>query len=132
MNTMIASIKAVSSAPLYLLYRILTNKNKNLFTVRLGVTLLLGKFGIVGPIAAILSPIVRGFLGLLIEDGTFLIDVSLDAYREGKKLKEFEKAADLAYKKATAKIYDEAEKQKIRKQYLDIISKIGVVGSGPK
>lgn len=114
------------------LARVLGNENREMFIVRLGSNLLLAKFGVVGPLANFLGIFVRGFLGLLIEDGTFLIDISLDAYREGKKLKEFEAAATAAYEKATAKIYDEEKKNEIRKQYLDIISKIGVVGNGPK
>lgn len=112
--------------------RVITNKNKDLFLVRLGVTLLLGKFGIVGGAASFVGFFLRGLLGVLIEDGTFLIDISLDAYREGQKLEEFKKEAKAAYEKATAKIYDEAEKEKIRQQYLAIISKIGVVGDKPK
>lgn len=109
--------------------RILSNKNRDLFTVRLGVALLLGKFQITGPLAGLVGFFLRGFVGLLIEDGTFLIDIALDAYREGQKLEEFKKEAKAAYDKATAKIYDEAEKQKIREEYLRIISKIGVVGN---
>lgn len=112
--------------------RVVTNKNKDLFLVRLGVTLLLGKFGIVGGAASFVGFFLRGLLGVLIEDGTFLIDISLDAYREGQKLEEFKREAKAAYEKATAKIYDEAEKEKIRQQYLAIISKIGVVGDKPK
>lgn len=108
--------------------RVLSNKNRDLFTVRLGVSLLLGKFGISGVAAQFIGFFVRGFVGLLIEDGTFLIDVALDAYREGQKLEEFKKEAKEAYEKATAKIYTEDEKQKIREEYLRIISKIGVVG----
>ena len=96
--------------------------------VRLGSTLLLNKFGVTGPVADLLGVFVRGFLGLLLEDGTFLIDIGLDAYREGTKLKEFRAAAMLAYEKATAKVYDEGKKNEIRKEYLDLISKIGIVG----
>lgn len=114
------------------LARVFSNGYRDAFITRLGVNLLLAKFGIVGPAANLLSPILRGVVGLLIEDGTFLIDVSLDAYREGKKIPEFEKAASEAYKKATAKIYDEAQKNEIRKQYLEILAKIVPVGNGPK
>jgi hypothetical protein len=114
------------------LARVFSNGYQDAFTTRLGVNLLLAKFGIVGPAANLLSPILRGVVGLLIEDGTFLIDVSIDAYREGKKIPEFEKAASEAYKKATAKIYDETQKNEIRKQYIEILAKIVPVGNGPK
>lgn len=114
------------------LHRIATNKNKDLFLVKLGVALLLGRVGIVGGWARFISPFLCGFLGLLIEDGTFVIDLALDSYREGQKLKEFEKAAKEAYEKATAKVYDYEQKKAIRKQYLEIISRIGTVGNGPK
>lgn len=100
--------------------------------VRLGTKLLLGKFGIVGPVADLLGTFVRGFLGLAIESGIFQVDLLLDAYREGKKIPEFEKAATEAYEKATAKVYTEEEKVEIRKQYLEILSKIVPVGNGPK
>lgn len=115
----------------FFLARVLSNKNRNLFTVRLGTTLLLSRFGIVGVPARFLSFFIRGFIGILIEDGTFLIDVALDAYREGQKLEEFKVKARQAYEEATAKIYDETEKEKIRQQYLEIISRIGVVGTKP-
>lgn len=112
--------------------RLFSNKNSGLFTVRLGVSLLLAKFGVVGILGDVVGYFVRSLLGLLIEDGTFLIDIGLDAYKEGQKLDEFKKEAEIAYKKATAKLYSEAEKNEIRKQYLDIISRIGVVGNGPR
>lgn len=100
--------------------------------VRLGTSLLFAQFGIAGPVANLLGIFVRGFLGLLMETGIFQLDLLLDAYREGKKIPEFEKAATEAYAKATAKIYDEEQKNEIRKQYLEILSKIVPVGNGPR
>ena len=115
-----------------LIVKFLTTKNRNMFTVQLGSTLLLANFGIVGFLGTILRWFVAGVVGVLIEEGVFLIDITLDKLKEGAKIPEFEKAANEAYKKATAKVYDEAEKQKIRKQYLDIVGKIVPVGDGPK
>lgn len=115
-----------------LILKFLTTKNRNMFTVQLGSTLLLANFGIVGFLGVILRWFVAGVVGVLIEEGVFLIDITLDKLKEGAKIPEFEKAANEAYKKATAKVYDEAEKQKIRKQYLDIVGKIVPVGDGPK
>lgn len=114
------------------LAQVMGNSYRDTFMVRLGSTLLLGKYGITGPVADLVGPIVRGFLGLLLESGIFRLDLLLDAYREGKKIPEFEKAASEAYAKATAKIYTEEEKVAIRKQYLDVLSKIVPVGDGPK
>lgn len=112
--------------------RIFSNEYRDAFITRLGVSLLLGKFGIVGPVADLIGFFLRGIVGLLIEDGTYLIDISLDAYREGQKLAEFKEQAAAAYAKATAKIYDEEKKNEIRQDYLRIIKKIGGVGNGPR
>lgn len=108
--------------------RLASTKNRNMFSVRLGSQLILAHFGIVGIAGAVVGWFLRGLLGLFIEDGVFLIDISLDAYREGQKMKEFEIEAKAAYEKATAKVYDESEKEKIRQEYLAIISRIGNVG----
>lgn len=112
--------------------RLLSNDGRNLFMVRLGSQLILAKFGLVGFAGTIAGFFLRGFLGLLIEDGTFVIDLGLDAYREGQKLEDFKKEAAAAYAKTTAKVYDERKKDEIRQQYLKIISAIGTVGNGPR
>lgn len=103
-----------------------------MFTVQLGSTLLLANFGITGIAATIAKYFLSGIIGVLIEDGTFLIDITLDSLKEGMKEEDFKKQAKDAYEKATAGVLDEVKKARIRRQYLDIISKIGVVGDGPK
>lgn len=113
------------------LYRFFSNSGKDLFLIRLGSKLLLAKWGIIGFWAKPLEWVIRSFLGVIYEDGVFLIDISLDAIREGMKLDEFKDHATKAYEKATAKIYSEEKKNEIRKEYLDIISKFGSVGNGP-
>jgi hypothetical protein len=114
--------------------KIFFSKHRDLFAVGLGSNLLLAHLGIVPgtPLSAFLGFFVKGFLGFIMDSGVFIIDVTLDSLKEGKKLDEFRTAATAAYAHATAQIYDETEKAKIRKQYLDIISKIGVVGDDPK
>ena len=97
-------------------------KNRDLFTVRLGSHYFWAVSNH-GTVCRSCLFFLRGFVGLLIEDGTFLIDIALDAYREGQSSKNL-KEAKAAYDKATAKIYDEVEKQKIREEYLRIISKL--------
>lgn len=114
------------------LAQMMGNSYRDTFMVRLGATLLMGKFNVTGPVADLLGIFVRGFLGLLLETGIFRLDLLLDAYREGKKIPEFEKAASEAYAKATAKIYSEEEKVEIRKQYLNVLAKIVPVGDGPR
>lgn len=111
------------------LARLFTNTHKDDFIVRLGVTLLLGKFGLKGSIFKILDFLLRSVMGLLVETGVFQIDLALDAYREGKKLDEFKRDAAIAFEKATAKKYTEEEKNEIRNQYLKIIRNIGNVGN---
>lgn len=63
------------------------------------------------------------------ESGIYHVDLTLDAYKEGKKVQEFKDMASRAYEKATAKVYSEEEKDEIRKEYLKIISNIGNVGN---
>lgn len=112
------------------LARLYSNSHKDSFAVRLGASLMLAKFGIIGKWADLLAGlIIRPVMGLLIESGIWTIDLTWDAIREGRKLAEFEKLASEAYAKATAKIYTEREKDEIRKQYLEIISGIGNVGN---
>lgn len=115
-----------------LIVRFFSNKNRNMFTVQLGSALLLANFGIVGIAGTILRYFISGFIGILIEDGTFLIDVGLDKIKEGTKLEEFKKEAKAIYEKAMAKVYDETDKQKIRATYLAIVGKIVPVGDGPR
>lgn len=113
---------------LYFLSRVVGNGNRDLFIVHLGTSLLLSRFGIIGPAKSFVGFFLRGLVGVLIEDGSFLIDISLDALKKGKEIAEFKKDADAAFKHATAKVYDEAEKEKIRKQYLKIVSDVTRVG----
>lgn len=107
--------------------RILSNKNKDLFSVRLGVALLLAKFGVPSIATNPLSFFIRGIVGVLIEEGIFLIDISIDSLKEGRSLKNFEVLATQAYLKASAKVYTEDEKEKIRQQYLKIISDFVII-----
>ena len=109
--------------------RLFTNKYKDTVIAHLGATVLLNKLSIFGKIAKPLNYFIRCSLGLLQESGVYKIDIMLDAYKEGKKLKEFEGLAVDAYNKATKKVYDEGEKEKIRQEYLKIISKFGAVGN---
>lgn len=101
---------------------ILENKSKDLFLVRLGSALLIGKLSL-GVGAKILTPFVAGFIGLIYESGVYKIDLTLDALKEGMERKEFRFEARKAYNHAKSKVHTEEEKQKIREQYLVIIGK---------
>ena len=103
------------------LARILENKYSNSLIARLGANLFLGKLGVIGLGAKAALPFVSGFIGLIMESGVFVIDLTFDSYKEGAKLKEFQKAAKEAYDHAKSKVYTPEEKEQIRQQYLKII-----------
>lgn len=107
---------------LKLLVAILENKSKDLFLIRLGTALLINKWG-VGVFGKILTPIIAGILGLIYESGVYVIDLSIDSYKEGISLREFRVEARKAYEHAKSKVYTEEEKQQIRDQYVSIIGK---------
>lgn len=111
------------------LARFISNKHKDLFAVKLGVTLLLAKFGITGAIGKFLGFFLRGTIGMLMESGIYAIDITIDSIKEGAKLKEFEKEATKLYEKTIAKTYTEKEKDEIRQEYLRVIAAIGNVGN---
>lgn len=111
-----------NSGFLFFLARLQSNKHKDLFSVRLGVSLLLSKFGIPSFLTRPLDNLIRGLVGVLMEEGIFLIDISLDSLKEGRKLRNFEKLATQAYLKASEKVHTEDEKDKIRQEYIRIIS----------
>lgn len=114
--------------------KIIFNGYRNSFTAQLGTALLLGSFGIAtGSFAGVaIGYVLRGVLGVFLEKGILIIDLSIISLDEGRKLEEFKITASAAYAKATAKVYDEKQKEKIRQEYLQIISKFGFVGDGPK
>lgn len=105
------------------LAKLLANKYADGLLARLGATLFLAKFGVVGVLAKTMLPFVSGFIGLMIESGVFKLDLTIDALQEGAKLREFQKAAKEAYAHAKSKVHTPEEKERIRQQYLDIIRK---------
>jgi len=111
------------------LARFISNKHKDLFGVKLGVTLLLARYGITGAVASFLGFFLKGTIGMLMESGIYAVDITIDSIKEGRKLKEFEKEATKLYEKTIAKTYNEEEKNEIRKEYLRIIALIGNVGN---
>ena len=111
----------------YFLAKVMSNDYRKSFFVELGVDVLLAKFGIYGRAAHALGFFVKGFMGLALEVGVFKIDITLDAIKEGKKLKNFDRLALEAYERTIKRVYTEEEKNEIRKIYLNIISDFGPV-----
>lgn len=109
------------------LARLLENKYSNSLIARLGANLLMTNLGIAGLAAKAAGPFISGFIGLIMESGVFAIDLTIDSYKEGAKLKEFQKAAKEAYNHASSKVHTPEEKEKIRQQYLAIIGKFAAI-----
>lgn len=112
--------------------KILWSDHRDMFTVQLASALLLAQFGITGIGGTLLGRILRGVLGAFLDFGILTIDLVLDKIEEGKKLKDFEKIAQDLWDRAHKGKKTEAEKQKFREEYLDVLRKIGPVGNGPR
>lgn len=106
-----------------LLYAMFANRSKDLFVARLGTSLLLSKFGIVGPWADFLGYPVRAVIGVLIDEGIYVIDVTLDSIKAAMSIDEFKVRAKAEYDKAKRKDLTDAEKAQIRKEYLDTLDR---------
>lgn len=100
-----------------------TNRSKDLFLARLGTSLLLSKFGIVGPWADFIGLPIRAVIGILIDEGIYVIDVTLDSIKAAMSIDEFKDRAKAEYDKAKRKDLTDAEKQKIRQEYLDTLDR---------
>lgn len=100
-----------------------TNRSKDLFVARLGTTLLLANFGIVGFWAEFLGFFVRAVVGVLIDEGIYGIDVTLDSIKAAVSIDEFKERASEEYAKARRKDLTDAEKEQIRQQYLDTLDR---------
>lgn len=111
-----------------LLVILLRGTNADQFLVRLGVSILLSKYGIVGTAADFIGFFFRRVVGVFITEGIYQIDLTRDSWIEGTNRDEFKKLAVPAYRKAKAKLYSPEEKAKIRKEFLDISRKFIRVG----
>jgi len=76
----------------------------------------------------ILSFAIEGFLGMLVEKGVLVIDLTMDGIRQGRTKDEWVKDMDKYYSSAMARVYTEEEKNEIRKAYLTALGKYGTVG----
>lgn len=66
----------------------------------------------------------------MLDKGIIQLDIQIDKLKEALKDPQWRDAAEKAYKKASAKVYTEEEKDAIRKQYLDALSKYATYGNG--
>lgn len=102
---------------------VLTNRSKDLFVARLGTKLLLARFGVIGPWADIIGWPIRAVIGVLIDQGIYLVDVTLDSIKAAMSIPEFKESALMEYNKARRKDLTDAEKAKIRQEYLDTLDR---------
>lgn len=112
---------------------------KDLFIVKLGVKLgiealkksapsWVSRFVLSGPLGFVIMFFGEKFLGLLVERAIIQIDIGINGIKEAMSLEEYRAFAKEAYERTTAKVYTEEEKQVIRKQYLDALSRFGAFG----
>lgn len=102
---------------------------KDLFSLKLGVGLWINSLGL-GWLGNIIAPFIEWALGSMIDFGIFKIDITINAIQEGMKKSEFKDLAQKAHDSAIKKVYTEQEKDAIRRQYLDILSKFVAFGNG--
>lgn len=103
--------------------KVLNNKYRNDYTIQLITHLIMVKLAAPPFVAKLISPFLSGLLGIGLENGILKIDLTLDALKEGMKLKEFKAFADSAYEKTISRVHSEEEKESIRNQYLAAVSK---------
>lgn len=105
------------------LQALFTNRSKDLFVARLGTTLLLANYGIVGFWADVIGSFIRAVIGVFIDEGIYQIDVTLDSIKAAMSIDEFKIRAKVEYDKAKRKDLTDAEKAQIRAEYLDTLDK---------
>lgn len=106
---------------------------KDSFIVKLGIELGLTSLAlslhapwlVKGCIGDIIAEIAQRFIGHLMDEGIYVIDLGVDAIKIAYSRKEYREAAVKAYGKAKARVYTEEEKRAIRKEFQDIIRKYG-------
>lgn len=86
--------------------------------------------GVSGPLGAFISFIASNVLGSMLDNGIIKLDITIDRIKEAMKDPMWRVEAQNAYKNATKKVYAEWEKEAIRKEYLDALSKYATYGNG--
>jgi hypothetical protein len=102
---------------------------KNSFLVRFAINRWLTMLGLAGgPLGAILGFFASWFLGDLFDRGIILLDLTVDSIKEAIKDEKWRDDAKKAYDHAMARVYTDAEKNVIRKQYQDILKQFATFG----
>lgn len=86
--------------------------------------------GLSGFGAWIFGLVAANVLGVMLDRGIIVMDIGIDKLKEALKDPQWRAAAEKAYKKASARVYTEEEKNAIRKQYIDALSKYATYGNG--
>ena len=79
--------------------------------------------GVSGPFGVLLTFIITNVLGALLDKGIVQIDITIDSLQEAMKSKAWRKEALSVYNEAIGKVHTEEQKNVIRKQYQDILSR---------
>jgi hypothetical protein len=95
----------------------------------MGVRLWLTSIGVTGPLASYLSGPLEWILGSFLDKGIIQIDIKLNSIKTEAEMKSYLEAAEKVQAVAIAKVYTEAEKDEIRRQYLDTIRNFASFGS---
>ena len=103
---------------------------KNSFVVNYAVHMWIASMSISGPLGAFVAFFAKRILGDMIDRGLIVVDIQIDKLKQALKDKQWKEAALKAYNHASARVYSEAEKDAIRKEYLDALSKYATYGDG--
>ena len=103
---------------------------KDSFVVNYAVKLWLTSMGVSGFFGGFLSFIAVRVLGSMIDKGLIVVDIKIDKLKEALKDPEWRDAAKKAYDLASARVYTEAEKDEIRKQYQKALAAYATYGDG--
>lgn len=86
--------------------------------------------GLGGPLGGLFSFFATRILGSMLDKGLILVDIKIDQLKEALKDPKWREDALKYYELAGARIYSEDEKNEIRNQYLDALSKYATYGNG--
>lgn len=103
---------------------------RNSFIIKYGVGLWLASIGLTGPLGAFVAFIAAWILGDIADRGIIVLDLSIDSIRQALSESQWRDEAKKAYDHAVARVYTEAEKNAIRQEYLDALSKFASYGDG--
>lgn len=89
----------------------------------------MASMGAKGVFALIIGKVAEYFLGELADRGIIKIEISHDKLIEALKEPQWRDAALKAYRRASAQVYTDSEKDSIRKEYMAALSKYATFGN---